>query len=104
MLVGGAQALVSGAVAVALALGVSEGLIGLTVVAIGTSLPELASSVMAAWRGEGDLALGNVVGSNIFNVLGILGVTALAVPISVAPGGAIHARQRRAPWRIASSG
>jgi cation:H+ antiporter len=85
LLVGGAQALVTGAVNVARGLGVSEGVIGLTVVAVGTSLPELASSVVAAWRGEGDLALGNVVGSNIFNVLGILGLTALALPISVDP-------------------
>jgi cation:H+ antiporter len=85
LLVGGAQALVSGAVSIALALGVSEAVVGLTVVAIGTSLPELASSLVAAWRGEGDLALGNVVGSNIFNVLGILGATAVLVPISVDP-------------------
>jgi cation:H+ antiporter len=83
LLVGGAQALVTGAVSLARALGVAEEVIGLTVVAVGTSLPELASSVVAAWRGHGDLVLGNVVGSNIFNVLGILGLTALAVPIEL---------------------
>ena len=81
LLVLGAQGLVEGAVVVATALGVSEATIGLTVVAIGTSLPELATSVVAASRGEGDIALGNVVGSNVFNVLGILGTTALVRPL-----------------------
>lgn len=79
----GAQALVSGAVAIAAELGVSEAVIGLTIVAVGTSLPELVTSVIAARKGQGALALGNVLGSNVFNVLGILGVTALVTPLSV---------------------
>ena len=63
--------------------GISETVIGLTVVAVGTSLPELATSVVAALRRHGDVALGNVIGSNIFNILGILGVTALYRPFQV---------------------
>jgi cation:H+ antiporter len=63
-------------------LNVDRVLIGLTVVAVGTSLPELATSLVAAWRGEGDIAVGNAVGSCIFNLLGILGVTALIHPLS----------------------
>jgi cation:H+ antiporter len=58
--------------------------IGLTVVAVGTSLPELATSLTAALKGKADIAIGNVVGSNIFNILGILGVTALVTPVPVA--------------------
>jgi cation:H+ antiporter len=81
LLVLGARVLVSGAVTVAEALGFSATLIGLTVVAVGTSLPELATSLVAALRGQSDLALGNVIGSNIFNVLGILGVTAAIQPV-----------------------
>lgn len=73
----GAQFLVDGARNVALDLGVSEAAIGLTVVAIGTSLPELATTVMAALRRHADVAVGNVVGSNLFNVLGVMGVSAL---------------------------
>ncbi|MGJ3230990.1 MAG: calcium/sodium antiporter [Oceanicaulis sp.] len=84
--VGGAALLVNGAVTLAAAAGVSEAVIGLTIVAIGTSLPELAASVSAARKGEGDLAFGNVVGSNIFNALGILGVAAIARPFDLAPG------------------
>lgn len=72
----GARAMVMGAVDIASALGISQRIIGLTVVALGTSLPELASSIIAARRGETDLALGGVIGSNIFNLLGILGATA----------------------------
>jgi cation:H+ antiporter len=66
---------------------VSELIIGLTIVAAGTSLPEVATSVMAAIRGERDIAVGNVVGSNIFNILGVLGISALVAPsaLSVAP-------------------
>ena len=79
----GARALVSGAVGLASGLGVSQTVIGVTVVAIGTSLPELVTSVIAARKGQSALALGNVIGSNIFNVLGILGVTALVTPIAV---------------------
>lgn len=72
----GARAMVMGAVDIASSLGISQRIIGLTVVALGTSLPELASSIVAARRGETDLALGGVIGSNIFNLLGILGATA----------------------------
>jgi cation:H+ antiporter len=59
--------------------------IGLTIVAVGTSLPELATSVVAAFRRQAEMALGNVVGSNIFNILGILGITAVVVPVPVEP-------------------
>jgi len=82
-LVLGARLLVSGAVSIAEAAGISERVIGLTVVAVGTCLPELATSIIAALHGRADLAVANVVGSNIFNVLGILGATALAHPVSV---------------------
>ena len=81
LLVLGSHALVSGAVTIATSLGVSEAIIGLTIVALGTSLPELATSIMAAFKGEGELALGNVVGSSLFNALGILGVAALLRPL-----------------------
>ena len=81
----GAVMLVSGATGIARSFGVSEAVIGLTLVALGTSLPELVTSVLAARRGHGDVALGNILGSNIFNVLGILGATALAKPLPVAP-------------------
>jgi len=77
LLVLGSKWLVTGAVQTARALGVSELVIGLTVVAAGTSLPEAATSVLAAWRGERDIAVGNVVGSNIFNILGVLGISGL---------------------------
>jgi cation:H+ antiporter len=85
LLVAGAWALVAGAVSLAASWGVSESLIGLTIVAVGTSLPELATSAAAARRGQADLAFGNVVGSNIFNILGILGITALVSPLPVPP-------------------
>jgi cation:H+ antiporter len=81
-LVAGAHLLVEGAVAIAETLGVGPIVIGLTIVAVGTSLPELATSVVAARRGEGDIAVGNAVGSSVFNVLGILGVTVLVQPLS----------------------
>jgi cation:H+ antiporter len=81
-LVAGARLLVHGAVEVATALGISQVVIGLTVVAVGTSLPELATSIAAARRGEGDIAIGNAIGSSIFNILGILGVTVLVRPLS----------------------
>jgi cation:H+ antiporter len=84
LLVIGAKMLVTGAIEIASSLGVSEAVIGLTIVAVGTSLPELVTSVMAAFRGKSDLALGNVVGSNIYNLLGILGATALIQPVTVA--------------------
>lgn len=80
-LIWGADLMVEGAVRIARTAGVSQIVIGLTVVAVGTSLPELATSVLAAWRGNGDIAVGNVVGSSIFNILGILGVTALIQPL-----------------------
>ena len=84
-LVVGADVFVGGAVRLAEAAGVSNAVIGLTVVAVGTSLPELATSMVAAFRGESEIAVGNVVGSNLFNVLGILGVGALVRPLA-APG------------------
>lgn len=79
----GARLLVDGAVVLASAAGVSESVIGLTVVAIGTSLPELIACVIAVIRKHGDVALGNVVGSNIYNLCGILGLTAVIHPIAV---------------------
>ncbi|GAB5448228.1 sodium:calcium antiporter [Gymnodinialimonas sp.] len=85
LLIGGAQALVGGAVGIAGDFGVPPSVIGLTVVALGTSLPELSASLSAALRGQSAMALGNIVGSNIFNVLGILGITALVQPIAVPP-------------------
>jgi cation:H+ antiporter len=84
-LVVGAQLLVMSSVFFARVFGVTEVVIGITVVAIGTSLPELATCVVAAMRSEPDIALGNAVGSNIFNLLSILGVSALIRPIGVAP-------------------
>lgn len=78
----GAELLVRGAIGAARALDVSEAVIGLTVVAVGTSLPELAASVVAARRGRADLALGNVLGSNVFNLLGILGLAAVVAPVT----------------------
>ena len=79
----GANLLVDGAVELAKSFYISEAVIGLTIVAIGTSLPELATSVVSAMRGKADVAVGNVIGSSIFNILGILGVTALVQPFSV---------------------
>jgi cation:H+ antiporter len=81
LLVFGARFLVDGAVIIARAFGWSEALIGLTIVAIGTSLPELATSLLAAVKKEADIAVGNIVGSNIFNLLGILGITAIVHPL-----------------------
>jgi len=80
----GARFLVDGAVNIARGYGISEAFIGLTIVAVGTSLPELATSLIAAIRRQSEIAIGNIVGSNIFNILGILGVTALITPIPVA--------------------
>ena len=79
----GAKLLVDGASAIAAAFNVSNAVIGLTVVAVGTSLPELVTSVIAARRGQGDIAVGNIIGSNIFNILGILGITAFVHPLNV---------------------
>ncbi|WP_114965446.1 calcium/sodium antiporter [Alkalilacustris brevis] len=81
----GADLLVDGAVSIAATLGVSDAIIGLTLVAVGTSLPELATTVMAAIRREAGVAMGNVIGSNIFNLLGIIGVAALVGPLPVPP-------------------
>lgn len=80
----GSHLFVEGAVDLAQAAGVSEATIGLTLVAVGTSLPELATCLVAAWRRQPDLAVGNIIGSNIFNVLGILGITALFGSVSAA--------------------
>ena len=87
LLVLGSRWLVDGAVAIASALGISELIIGLTVVAAGTSLPEVATSVLAVLRGEREIAVGNAVGSCIFNVLAVLGLTGLVAPdgVSVPP-------------------
>ena len=82
LLIFGARFLVDGAVVIARAFGWSEALIGLTVIAVGTSLPELATSLVAAVKKEADIAVGNIVGSNIFNLLGILGITAMATPLA----------------------
>jgi cation:H+ antiporter len=84
-LVLGGQWIVQGAVATASALGMSEALIALTIIAVGTSLPELATSLVAAYQGKADMAIGNVVGSHVFNVLWILGFTATITPISFNP-------------------
>ena len=81
----GARLAVDAAVALALVWGLSETVVGLTIVAVGTSLPELVTSVMAALRRQSAIAFGNVVGSNLYNILGILGVTALVRPIVVPP-------------------
>ena len=85
LLVAGAQLLVGGATGLARAAGISERVIGITLVAVGTSLPELAASVAAALKKEGDIILGNLVGSNIFNVLSIIGITSMVVPLNVPP-------------------
>jgi cation:H+ antiporter len=81
----GARLLVDGAIELAAVVGISETVVGLTVVAVGTSLPELTVSIVAALRREADVAFGNIVGSNIYNVLGVLGITALVTPITVPP-------------------
>ncbi len=81
----GAKYLVSGSVELATNFGISDTIIGLTIVAIGTSLPELVASLMAALKKQGDMAYGNIIGSNIYNILGILGVTAIIKPFDVPP-------------------
>ncbi len=81
----GATWLIDGAVAIARAFAVSETTIGLTLIAVGTSLPELAAAVIASLRRDGDLLLGNVIGSNVFNCLAVMGAAALAGPVPVAP-------------------
>lgn len=85
LLVGGGKLTVDGAVTIAEALGVSQALIGFTIVAVGTSLPELATSVVAARKGRADIAVGNIVGSNIFNIFWILGVSSAIAPLPFQP-------------------
>jgi len=82
----GAQVLIDSAVLIMKALGVSEKFIGLTIVAVGTSLPELATSIVAALRKEMDISIGNLIGSNVFNILSVIGLAAIVRPISI-PGG-----------------
>ena len=82
-LVSGAKLLVSGGVSIARNLGIGEWFIGITVVAIGTSLPEIVSSIMAARRGHGEMAIGNIFGSNIFNILMVLGITSIIHPLHI---------------------
>jgi len=79
----GASWLVNSSISIAKHLGVNESIVGLTIVAAGTSMPELVTSLIAAVRRQADIAIGNIIGSNIFTVLGILGVTALVEPIAV---------------------
>jgi cation:H+ antiporter len=81
----GADLLVGSAVALARSLSLSEAVVGVTVVAVGTSLPELATTMIAASRGHSEVALGNVIGSNIFNVLGVLGASATVAPLPIPP-------------------
>ncbi|GHD46703.1 cation:H+ antiporter [Marinobacter persicus] len=83
LLITGSQVLLKGAVGIAEAFGISEAVVGLTLVAVGTSLPELSVSVIAAFRRHADVAIGNILGSNIFNLLGILGISALLQPLPV---------------------
>jgi cation:H+ antiporter len=80
-----AQVLVKGAVTLALLVGVSEAVVGLTVVALGTSLPELAAAAASAYKREDDLAIGNILGSNMFNLLGVLGIAAVIHPMLIEP-------------------
>lgn len=90
LLMVGASLLVSGAVDLARLAGLSETVIGLTIVAIGTSLPELVASLAAAVKGRSGVAFGNIVGSNLYNILGILGITALIAPIQFPPDVAVR--------------
>ena len=83
ILVLGSHMLIDGATGIARAFGLSEAVIGVTLVALGTSLPELAAVIVAAYRNHADVALGNVLGSNVFNVFGMLGMTALIEPLSI---------------------
>lgn len=83
LLIGGSNVLLKGAIGIAESYNISEAVIGLTLVAVGTSLPELSISVLAAFRKHTDVAIGNILGSNIFNVLGILGISALIQPLTV---------------------
>ncbi|MBE0670205.1 MAG: calcium/sodium antiporter [Anaerolineales bacterium] len=91
LLVQGSNWLVESAITIARSLGLSELIIGLTIIAAGTSMPEVATSVMAAIKGERDIAVGNVVGSNIFNILSVLGLTALVAPNGIPVSAAAEA-------------
>ena len=82
-LIGGSSVFVDGATNIARSLGVSDAVIGLTIVAGGTSLPELATSVVAATKGKSAIAIGNVIGSNVFNILMILGITGVIMPMDI---------------------
>lgn len=88
LLMGGGKLIVMGAVDIALRLGVSQSVIGLTIVAAGTSLPELATSAIAAYKGKPDIAIGNVIGSNVFNSLLVLGTSSFVSPIALYPSAA----------------
>ncbi len=99
----GANLLVTGASTLARSFGISETVIGLSIVAVGTSLPELATSVVAAFRKRADVALGNIIGSNIFNILGIVGVTALVQPFSIRGDDGAAAMAGSQPVSIISS-
>lgn len=79
----GAQYLIDGATAIARSFGLSEAIIGLTLIAVGTSLPELAASAIGAWRRHTDMVVGNILGSNLFNILAVLGVTSVIKPVPV---------------------
>ncbi|MDH5392718.1 MAG: calcium/sodium antiporter [Gammaproteobacteria bacterium] len=96
VLLGSSKLLVWGATNIAVELGVSDLIIGLTIVAIGTSLPELAATIMSAYKKEHDIALGNIIGSNIFNMLGVLAFPALIAPGAL-PEGVL---ERDLPWTI----
>ncbi len=92
LLIGGAQLLVTGSVQLAKLAGISELLIGLTIISIGTSLPEVAASIVAAVRGHRDIAVGNVVGSNLFNILAVLGASGLVAPSGIPVGADVLSR------------
>ena len=96
ILLGSSKLLVWGATNIAVELGISDLIIGLTIVAIGTSLPELAATIMSAYKNEHDIALGNIIGSNIFNMLGVLAIPALIAPGEL-PEGVL---ERDLPWTI----
>jgi cation:H+ antiporter len=83
LVVGGAKLLIKGGIGIALHLGISEWFIGITIVAIGTSLPEIVSSLIAAKRGHGEMVIGSIFGSNIFNILMVLGLTATIHPLYI---------------------
>lgn len=82
LMIFGANLFVTSSISIAKAIGVSDAIIGLTIVAVGTSLPELITAIVASYKNESDIAIGNVVGSNIFNILGILGITALVISLT----------------------